>query len=608
MDDLQQTQEQIAMVNLVRNWYSNSKSAYADRKAIIEKCYEAYKKSYEDKKKTRTKANSRRNYIFASVEDALALLTDGKPALDCWPRTRDDVGLAEKGKQVLDWIWEVTEMNSKLEIAERDHLISGLGWLKIYFDPMINYPHGEIVVDVVHPLHLWPDPDATSHKTCRYMIQETDAPLWMIRKIFPKLGKYVKGDESISVNNQDKISTETAREYFSADVTSEAVHYRAKMLECWMKDDSVYEKEERDELGNVTREEGALKYPNGKKVVIAGDIWLNPDDCHNPFEDGEFPYVMVPNYLQSDSFFPQGDVEYLIEINNDINKIVSRLNDYIRHTCHTTIVYDDECNIKEDTLENLEAALVKKNKGGDFTVNAPPPWPQSIFQWLDTCKSDLEIISGIREVLQGRPASSGQSGVALGKLQEFALARIRKKARNVDVAIKQVGEKFISRMKQYYTDTRQIRITGDFPVKAQQPEPGTGIMDPMGQDVVTGSRRYDFIEFSNQEFYPNSQYNPEQQMYLQDTGEVDETGQPVMAPAESVQLDIILEVGAAASVSRNQERQDSEFLLRSGVIDQEEIARRYGIKNYQEIKARMEQNAMKQAQMAQQMGGNMQVQ
>lgn len=562
MDDREFTQDHESehLVSMVKQWWKNSEKASAERLQTIKRCYSEYKNYGSHGNKVKTKASSRRNYIFSSVEDAMALLTDNPPAMDCWPREQQDIEIAEKCKQVLDWIWEQAKMNEKLPTVLRDHFIAGIGWLKVWFDDQENYPDGKIMVDAVPPGCLLPDPDATSIDNALYFIQRTPTPLWQIAKSYEN-GKFVKVDESISVKDDSEysFSADTNHETEGRNPMHDAKHKRAYLYECWFRDDSVEEVEEINEETGESEKTERAKYPNGRRVVVAGDILL--EDGENPFIDSLFPYVPFPNYELTGEFWPLGDVEFLIETNNDINKIVSRLNDWIRESCHTFIVMDDKANVDEESLDNIEGIIITKDSPGSVDVISPPSFPPAIFEWLQETKSDLEVISGIREVLQGRKPDAGQSGIAFERLQEFAMARIRKKARNIDSALIRLGGLFLSRVKQFMPEERQIRITGDFAIEQE--------------DGQTVSRPYDFINFSGRELY-----------------RTDETGEPI----QEILLDVVMEIGAAASIMRSRDRSDAQWLYEQGIIDEEEVAKRFNVKNFKEIKARKEQKEIEDFQ------------
>lgn len=595
-DDLEYTpsDEEESKVNTVKSWWKNAKKAKANRKAVTDKCYRYYRGEHytEAERLKKYGPKSTRNYIFSSIEDALSLLTDSRPVIDAWPRSgMEDVPKAAKAKQVLDWVWQVTEMDRKLPLVLRDYLISGVGWLKVSFDPDINYPKGEIVVEVVHPDFMLVDPDATSMETAKYIMQATPTPLWMIRKMYPEKGKYVKADDTISDDSEEvRKSAEYNNEAMGYGTASDAKELRAWVIECWIRDDATFDEEELDEETGETVTVTKQKYPNGRRLVVGGDVLLTEDE-NNPFNDGQFPYVMFPNYEQTDNFWPLGDVEHLIETNNDINKIVSRLNDYIKNTCHTYVVYDSSCGIDDASMNNIEGAIIKKEPSGQIGVHPPPPWPGSVFDWLTICKSDLEVISGIREVLQGRSPSAGESGAAFERLQEFALARIRKKSRSVNAALIQLGRLLLSRIRQFYTEPRMIRITGEMAQPPMMQE--QGMMPGMGQPQ---SLPYSFTEF-----------NARTDMYRDDAVIDPMTGEVVQPPSE-VELDIVLEVGVAASITRNREKNDAMMLLQAGIIDKDEVARRFDIRNYQQIKARMMQEQIRMMRLQAQIQAEAQIQ
>ena len=580
--EIKQSPQEELVAAWVKQCWKQSETAARERLDVIKTCYEEYKNFGTHGKKSSKKASSRRNYIFSSVEDALALLTDNPPRLDFWPRSRDDIAVAEKYKLVQDFHWEVTKMMEHLPLTMRDFFIAGVGYLKIDFDPFINYPYGQMRIAVVPPLTLLPDPDATCMDDAKYMIQKIPMPIWKIRKEYPEKGKYVPPEDSISSRDDDPsfdlartISADTSGESLGFNPENIGKHERAYVYEMWTISDAVFIEDELDEQGKLLNKAGDKKHPNGRKIVVANGIVL--EDGENPFDDAEPPYVEFRNYDISGEYWPRGDVEYLIESNNDINKMASRLNDWVRESCHTVTVIDEEANVEKDSLDNIEGIVIPKSGQGKIERFSPPAMPPGLFQWLTESKSDLEVISGIREVLQGRKPDAGQSGVAFERLQEFAMSTIRKKARSIDNGILRLGKKMLSRTRQFMPENRQIRITGDF---TKQTEDGT-----------TKSMPYDFIDFSGRELYkqiPVMEPGTDMQM-------IDDIGQPVYTE-EPIDLDVVMEVGSAETVTRNQERADAQFLFSIGVIDKEEVASRYKVKNYKELKERRKQEILEEFQ------------
>jgi hypothetical protein len=82
----------------------------------------------------------------------------------------------------------------------------------------------------------------------------------------------------------------------------------------------------------------------------------------------------------------------------------------------------------------------------------------SVWQAFDRIQNVFEKISGVNEVTQGATPRNA-SGVAIDSLQEAAQTRIRLKSRHVEAWLTQVGQQFASRILQFYSTPRIIRIT-----------------------------------------------------------------------------------------------------------------------------------------------------
>src|SRR5690606_13445253 len=73
---------------------------------------------------------------------------------------------------------------------------------------------------------------------------------------------------------------------------------------------------------------------------------------------------------------------------------------------------------------------------------------------------NMETITGVHDVTQGRRPGQVTAASAIAMLQEAGQARIRDKARNLEDMIRRVGRLMVSRILQFYTPGRIIRIRG----------------------------------------------------------------------------------------------------------------------------------------------------
>ena len=83
--------------------------------------------------------------------------------------------------------------------------------------------------------------------------------------------------------------------------------------------------------------------------------------------------------------------------------------------------------------------------------------PSYVQEIIQTLKNDIEIISGVHDVTQGRKPGSVSAASAIMALQEAAQARIRLKVNLMELTLGELGTMWYSRLQQYWVTNRWIR-------------------------------------------------------------------------------------------------------------------------------------------------------
>lgn len=78
----------------------------------------------------------------------------------------------------------------------------------------------------------------------------------------------------------------------------------------------------------------------------------------------------------------------------------------------------------------------------------------------DVSKANIEYVSGINDVMQGRRPPSVQSAEAIRLLTESSKTILRPKARLIEGAVKQLGQLLIDYIQAGYTTERMMRVLG----------------------------------------------------------------------------------------------------------------------------------------------------
>jgi len=100
------------------------------------------------------------NVVWPAVEQGVAMLTTNKPSFQVTAREDSDVKTAKVITDLLAWVWERSSGNEKLKTAIYDYYVKGRGVLQGYIDPLADFGKGEVMIQDVDPLDVYPDPNS----------------------------------------------------------------------------------------------------------------------------------------------------------------------------------------------------------------------------------------------------------------------------------------------------------------------------------------------------------------------------------------------------------------------------------------------------------------
>ena len=122
-------------------------------------------------------------------------------------------------------------------------------------------------------------------------------------------------------------------------------------------------------------------------------------------------------------------------------------------------VVDESSGVDEETLTNEPGLVILKKQGTEVSRLAPGQISnQLINRKMEDVSSMLEI-SGVNEATMGEAPTGDPSGVAIKKLQQQAIGRIRQKSRLIEeYSLPRRDKLILSRIMKYYSNERKLRI------------------------------------------------------------------------------------------------------------------------------------------------------
>lgn len=490
-----------------RAWKARQKTfARMDKNSDM---YEAGGKQWGTHKMPSYRAMIEDNRCFANTEAALPIITDNRPKAELIPAHPEDVIVVNELKDVYDSKWDELNLDLLTILAEKDALVLTEGWWKIWFD-MSKSAIGDLNVTRVSPRNMYPDPDSTDPLLTDAYDVHYAAPVKLSSLLLQYPEKAKQLQREFAGKTVDKGSRSESDASYRAEEASDAgdtdigttTWNTAKVLgatdklmfhESWIDDQTaeayepdyiVYldDKTAIEKTGNeilkasqsrreydifaakalpsIGLEDGTQwirKYPHGRIIAWVGNVLLrdDPSDYHH----NHCPYVRFFRYTVPDKSYFFGEIDQIIPLQEELNKRKSQAIDLLNLTVNPPMLVYQGSGIDISKVTNRPGLILPTNVPVDQAAKwlQMPNIPSAMFVQMSTINQDIDTVSGIHDVTQGRKPTGVTAGVAIESLQEAAQTRLRLAAKFVEFSHKLAAEMMISIIYQYYTEPRTVR-------------------------------------------------------------------------------------------------------------------------------------------------------
>jgi hypothetical protein len=170
------------------------------------------------------------------------------------------------------------------------------------------------------------------------------------------------------------------------------------------------------------------------------------------------PYVRFFDYQVPHKNYALGEIDQIIPLQDELNKRKSQVIDFFNICINPPIVLDRSAGLNTQKMTNRPGQIWPVNGTTDKVKwLQPPPIPAAAFAHIDQINKDIDTVSGIHDVTQGRKPTGITAGIAIESLQEAAQTRLRLKSRYLEYSHKRLAEMMISIVWQYYQEPRDVR-------------------------------------------------------------------------------------------------------------------------------------------------------
>jgi hypothetical protein len=412
------------------------------------------------------------NFTHAAIQTIVPIMTDSRPNIETVPENPSDFEFSQIMTQLLRSKWDRDLFSQIVAEAIVDACIYGTAISEQPWNQDLSDGLGDYEFNTVDPLYCYPDPRSRdiNDEFGTGFITAVPTDLAEVKRDYPHVAHLLKAD--LSDVDQAKTAKMQMDDYRVRSATDNLTLVQGErpqdgeqanqilLITAWLKDDTMVEEKlmEEDSQGKKRTKGFRMKkkYPNGRKIKIANKVLL--EDEQNPYIDGKFPYAKLVDMFLPREFWGEGEVTQLKGPNQIMNKLWGYVMDTLSLMGNPVWKNPTGSGVFSESIVNKPGLIIDHNDGFAPMREPGVDVQPSVFQAFDRMRDVFEKISGINEVTQGAMPRNA-SGIAIESLQEAAQTRIRLKSRNVEAWLTQVGQQFASRIMQFYSVPRIIRIT-----------------------------------------------------------------------------------------------------------------------------------------------------
>jgi len=406
------------------------------------------------------------NIAFSTINTLAPSVAIGRPKINVNPRRPEDGDKAVVTESIINYWWQHYECQPQFQLAVKDYLILGHGWVKTGYrfveeaktkdiqdsadeaaDP--NKPADDVesefiiredrpFLERVDPFDMFVDPDATSMDNARWIAQRTRRPI-----------KDIKNDPRYDFSARKDVGPSSYQRY--GDINTTPNFYTTNSYG----EEDAYA--DIFEYYDIDTGEMSVFSDSGDKFLIK--------PVKMPYVFGH-PFFMLRNYDIPGFFYPMGELEAIeplqYELNETRTQMMNHRKRYSRKWLALESAFDD---FGRQMLASDDDNVIVPVKGSENLNNVVVPMPALInppefYNQSALIQNDIDRVSGVSEYQRGAIPETTRTAREASIIAEAGNARVAEKLVNIENAIARCAANLIMLAQQYLTGEQTVRIVG----------------------------------------------------------------------------------------------------------------------------------------------------
>lgn len=405
------------------------------------------------------------NMAFATINILYPSVSIGRPKIVVSPRGPDDADKSVIAEAIVNYWWQHYECQEEFQLAVRDFLIIGHGWVKSGYryveedvevettddeaaskDKPTNFAETDIIVtedrpfiERIDPFNMFVDPEGTTMKDIRWIAQRVRRPV-----------KDVKADKRYDfAARQDVGSSSYSRSFDTVDGTNPtSTSYSLATSQ--------------EAFADIIEWYDLSKKTMCVFAAAGGDKFLvKPTEI--PFVFGH-PFTMVRNYDIPGFFYPMGELEAIEPLQYELNETRTQMMNHRKR-------YSRKYLFKENAFDDFGRAALSSDednamvpvKGDENIQNVVTPMPALInppdfYNQSALIQADMDRVSGISDYQRGVLPEVRRTATEASILQGGADSRAAEKLTIIEKAIASCASRLIKLAQQFMTEEQTVRV------------------------------------------------------------------------------------------------------------------------------------------------------
>lgn len=441
---------------------AEAKAARKDRETQWERSLKRFGQDYIEDMPTPI---FRANLINPLMRRMAALLTEMKPKLDVQPTKEGLTKTTAVLKATIEANWDEQNVGITLNDIVLRSLVLSSAFAYIGWDAEANYGLGNVSIVAGDPRDYLVDPAiryAQDLDHAQYLRTRSVVPLPTAQRLFPDVadelkpcGKVLSIDKDNGATQLGSVrgSIESAIRRLGIGPGNQTALPRVELFEYYLADPA-------------TTKDGSPIYPNGRVVIRANDDVICRDGP-NIYYDGRWPFEWLDNEPDLNSAWGRDEISAIRHINLAFNRLGNTATTQTLLNAIPFMVADkntlDDAAI--NTLRTMGYYVLEATAGRRVERQAAAVQIATIVQYMQYMQNLCDNLLGLQDAGGNIGTSRGRAEVRsapmLEGLQQAGQVLIRAKARRLESFLERLGQKWVSRIFQFYTQDRLMTFIGD---------------------------------------------------------------------------------------------------------------------------------------------------